>query len=317
MNIILKVKKANDIVFSKLFNIKNFNETSYEWLEYKEKQIKQSTYYNYKFIIEKYIVPYFNNKNIRKMRDFNLFIDDLSTRLSPKTIRDIINVFKAILTYYEDTYSKKLKYKKIVLPKQDKKEIEVLTSKEKDRIEKYCMNFKNLKLLGIIISLNTGMRLGELCALRWKNIDLTEKCIYVKETAQRVYKGKGIKSKVIIDTPKTKCSVRTIPINTKLLNILKPLKQGYNDDDFFLTGSKTRCLEPRSYQDIFKKVLAKAKVKEHNFHCTRHTFATNCIEVGMDIKTLSKILGHANVQITLNTYVHTSKKQMKKYLEKL
>ena len=105
-------------------------------------------------------------------------------------------------------------------------------------------------------------------------------------------------------------------MNSKIYNILKQLSKKNKKDFFFLTGT-TKCIEPRSYQDFFQKLLTKLKIKKHNFHATRHTMATNCIEIGMDIKTLSRILGHSNVQITMNTYVHSSKKQMKKYLEKL
>lgn len=224
------------------------------------------------------------------MHDFTIFIDDLSTSLAPKTIRDIFNILKMILNYYEDTYNKKLKYKKIILPKIDKREIEILSSREKLKLENCCLEHSTLRDLGIIMALNTGMRLGELCALRWENIDLNEKCIYVRETAQRVYKGKNEKSKVIVGLPKTKCSIREIPINTKLLNILKPLKRKYRKNEYFLTGSSIKCLEPRNFQGFFKKTLSKCKIKEHNFHATRHTFASNCIEVGMDIKTLSRIL---------------------------
>ncbi len=323
MDIVEKVEKVK-IITNKLncklkekIGGKYFEDIAYEWLEYKKSQIKESSYYNYKFIIEKYLITYFGDKNMKKMHDFSIFVDELSTNLAPKTIRDIINVFKPILNYYEENYDKKLKYKKMILPKMEKREIEIFTSREKDKLENYCLIQNTLKSLGIVMCLNTGMRLGELCALKWENIDVNEKSIYIKETVQRVYKGKGVKSKVIIDTPKTKCSIREIPINSKLYNILKPLSKKYNKESFFLTGSATKCIEPRNYQALFKETLLKCKIKEHNFHSTRHTFATNCIEVGMDIKTLSKILGHANVQITLNTYVHTNKKMAKKYLEKL
>lgn len=302
---------------TKVFKIKYFDEICYEWLDYKKGQIKQSSYYNYKFEIEKHLIPFFGNKNIRKIHDFSNFIDELSTSLATKTIRDIFNVLKMILGYYEETYRKKIKYKKTILPKIEKREIDVFTKREKDKIENYCIKQNTLKTLGIVFCLNTGMRIGELCALRWDNIDLKEKCFYIRETAQRVYKGKNEKSKVIIGPPKTKCSIRTIPMNMKLYNILKLLGKKYKKGTiFFLTGTE-KCLEPRSYQNLFKKILSNAKVKKRNFHATRHSFATNCIEVGMDIKTLSKILGHANVNITLNTYVHSSKKQMNKYLNKL
>lgn len=312
MNLVIRAKQIM-IVWSRK---KYFEDISYEWLRYKENQIKQSSYYNYKFIVERYLVPNFGEKNIRKIHDFNSFVDELSTYLAPKTIRDVFSVLKMILTYYEETYNKKLRYKKTILPKLEKKEIEIFTSKERDKIENYCIEQDILKSIGILICLNTGMRLGELCALRWENIDLNEKCFYIRETAQRVYKGKKEKSKVIIETPKTKCSIRTIPMNSKIYNILKTLSKKYKKESFFLTGTE-KCIEPRNYQDYFEKLLAKVKVKKRNFHALRHTMASNCIEVGMDIKTLSKILGHANVQITMNTYVHSSKKQMKKFLDKL
>lgn len=312
MNLLISAKNVMTIFNGK----KYFEDVSYEWLKQKKGQIKQSSYYNYRFIVERYLISYFGNKNIRKLHDFNNFIDELSTYLAPKTIRDVFSVLKMILTYYEETYNKKLKYKKAILPKIERKEIEVFTSKEREKIENYCIEQNTLKTIGILICLKTGMRLGELCALRWENIDLTEKCFYIRETAQRVYRGKNEKSKLTIGLPKTKCSIRTIPMNSKVYKILRQLNKKYMKDAFFLTGI-TKCVEPRSYQDFFQKLLSKVKVKKRNFHALRHTMASNCIEVGMDIKTLSKILGHANVQITMNTYVHSSKKQMEKFLDKL
>ena len=312
MNLVISAKQIINVWKGN----KYFEDVSNEWLEQRKSQIKESSYYNYRFIVEKYLISNYGNKNIRKLHDFNTFVDELSTYLAPKTIRDIFSVLKMILTFYEEKYNKKLKYKKTILPKIEKKEIEVFTAKERDKIEGYCIGQNTLKTIGILICFNTGMRLGELCALRWENIDLTEKCFYIRETAQRVYKGKNEKSKVVIGLPKTKCSIRTIPMNSKIYNILKPLSKKYKKESFFLTGTG-KCNEPRSYQDFFQKLLSKLKIKKRNFHATRHFFASNCIEVGMDIKTLSKILGHANVQITMNTYVHSSKKQMKRYLEKL
>lgn len=312
MNLLISAKNVMTIFNGK----KYFEDVSYEWLKQKEGQIKQSSYYNYRFIVERYLIANFGEKNIRKLHDFNSFVDELSTYLAPKTIRDVFSVLKMILTYYEETYNKKLKYKKAVLPKIERKEIEVFTSKEREKIENYCIEQNTLKTIGILICLNTGMRLGELCALKWGNIDLTEKCFYIRETAQRVYRGKNEKSRLTIGLPKTKCSIRTIPMNEKIYNIVRQLNKKYMKDVFFLTGT-TKCVEPRNYQEFFQKLLSKVKVKKRNFHSLRHTMASNCIEVGMDIKTLSKILGHANVQITMNTYVHSSKKQMKKFLDKL
>ena len=141
--------------------------------------------------------------------------------------------------------------------------------------------------------------------------------IYVKKTLQRVYDTENKKTKIIIDKPKTENSIRCIPLNSKIYGELNKIRKGFSEKDFFLTGADGIYIEPRVYQNYYKNMLKSSKVKEYNFHILRHTFATNCIEVGMDIKSLSEILGHATVDITLNRYVHSSRKMKEKYLEKL
>ena len=294
-----------------------FKKVAKEWLEYKKNSIKKSTYYNYKFIIEKYINQEFGEKNIEKIKDYNQYIQKLMNTLSSKTIRDIICVLKAILKYYEEENDCKLKYKKMNVPKLEKKEIKILSTKERCKLEKYCLEDKTLKSLGILLSLNTGLRIGEVCALKWENIDLKERNIYVKKTLQRIYDAENKKTKIIIDKPKTETSVRCIPLNSKIYEELNKLKKGFSEKDFFLTGANGIFIEPRVYQNYYKNLLKSCKIKEYNFHILRHTFATNCIDVGMDIKSLSEILGHATVDITLNRYVHSSRKMKEKYLEKI
>lgn len=306
-----------DKIFKNLKNKSKFNDIAYEWLEIKKYEVKESTYYNYLFIIEKYLKSNFMELKIEDIVDFNGFIKNLNKTLSCKTIRDIVSVLKMILNYYESEYNIKLNYKKISVPKSEKNYIKVLSNKEKLKLEKYCLDRKDLKLLGIVLCLNTGLRVGEICALKWEDIDLEEKNLYVKKTLQRVYDSVQKKTKINIDRPKTENSIRCIPISKKIYEILKPLKKEYKPNQFFLTGSSTKFIEPRNYQNTFKKVLKASKVKQNNFHILRHTFASNCIEVGMDIKSLSEILGHSSVEITLNRYVHSSRKSKKKYLEKL
>lgn len=152
-----------------------FRKVANEWLEYKKNSIKNSTYYNYKFIIEKYLNKGFGEQNIEKIKDYNQYIQELTKKLASKTIRDIICVLKAILKYYEEENDCKLKYKRMNIPKLEKKEIKILSSKERIRLEKYCLKENTLKSLGILLSLNTGLRIGEICALKWENIDLKEK----------------------------------------------------------------------------------------------------------------------------------------------
>ena len=296
---------------------KNFREVAEEWLIYKKNRVKESTYYNYAYCLEKYIYPKFAKKNIEKIRDYNGYIEELSKELSPKTVRDIVAKLKSIIKYYEDEYNTDLKIKQMSLPKLEKNKVRILANKEKEKLEEYCLNDKTLKSLGIMISLNTGLRIGEVCALKWENIDLEEKMIHVKKTLQRVYLRDENKSKVVIGRPKSECSIRSIPINKKLYEILKQLKKKHRGNEFVLTGSSEEFIEPRNYQYNFKLILKECHIRECKFHALRHTFATNCIEVGMDVKSLSEVLGHSDVNITLNIYVHSSDKAKKKYLEKL
>ena len=162
----------------------------------------------------------------------------------------------------------------------------------------------------------SGLRIGELCALEWGDISLESGTIYIHQNIQRIQiKGNGEKkTEVVITTPKSQCSIRTIPMPEFLISILREAdieRRGY-----LLTGSK-KYLEPRSMENHFHKILDEISMRQVNFHTLRHTFATRCIEVGFDIKSLSEILGHANVNITLNRYVHPSFQLKKENMERL
>lgn len=164
-----------------------FQEVAEEWLNYKKNMVKESTYSNYVYSVEKYLYPEYGEMKINKIRDCNDFIYNLSDTLAPKTVRDIITKLKAIFKYYEEEYNQKLNIKKMSLPKLGKNQLKILSKKEKEKLENYCLKEDTLKSLGIIICLNTGMRVGEICALKWENVDLDKKIISVKKTLQRVY----------------------------------------------------------------------------------------------------------------------------------
>lgn len=311
-----QLKGVREIIVSRRKR-KDFEVVTEEWLKYKKNTVKKSTYYNYSYSVAKYLYPSFAGKNITKIKNYNNFIEELSDTLSPKTVRDIVTKLKEIINFYEEEHNTKLNIKKMSLPKMNKKEIQILSNKEKQKLEKYCIEQNSLKSLGILICLNTGLRVGEVCALRWENVDFETRRIHVEKTIERIYSKEENKTIVIIDTPKSITSVRTIPINSKLYNILKQIRGKSKKNDFVLTGSSEHYVEPRNYQYHFKEILKRSKVKKYKFHTLRHTFATNCIEAGMDIKSLSEILGHADVSITLNIYVHSSDKAKRKYLEKI
>ena len=160
---------------------------------------------------------------------------------------------------------------------------------------------------GVMLSLYTGIRIGELCALQWVNLCLDSSTLKVRKTLQRIQDlstGAETRTKVIITDPKSQCSVRNIPMPAFMVELAGRFEA--EPMAYVLSGAESRYIEPRIMQERFKQYVAEAGIADANFHATRHTFATRCVEVGFDIKSLSEILGHANVNITLNRYVHSS-----------
>ncbi len=301
----------------RLWRVK-FKKATDNWLLYKKHKVKESTYLNYNYIINTYLNKSFAKKRLNYFLryDMNEFIDKLGKELSSKTVRDIILVLKSILRFAERKYNANFNLDLITMPTSYKSELEVFNEKEIKKLEKECVSSEDLRTIGILISIYTGMRIGEICALKWENIDFHKKLINVTQTLQRVYVEKN-KTKVIITPPKTKTSERKIPIPQALYDELKKRSEKYSKKAYVLTGEENKYIEPRSFQYVYKKVLDNCNVQYKNFHCLRHTFATRCVRVGMDIKSLSEVLGHADVNITLNRYVHSSYDSKKKYMEKL
>lgn len=303
------MKNDLEITFYDLFD---------EWLNYKRTKVKESTYFNYSFVINESFKKYFQNVSLEEVKnlDFYSIIDELKQKVSRKTLRDRISILKSVLRYGERKYDMDFKIDLITMPTIYNKEIEVLTEREKNRITKYLLNTENIKELGILISLYTGLRIGEVCALRWKNIDFEKKLIEVERTVQRIYRGEK-NTKLLFTEPKTVKSIRKVPIAEILLKKLKEIGKSYPKDAFILTGTETRFMEPITYRFTYKKCLRNCRISYKKFHCLRHTFATRCIRAGMDVKSLSEVLGHNNVNVTLSVYVHSSYSVKKKFIDKI
>lgn len=295
-----------------------FNELANEWLLFKKSKIKESTYLNYKYLISSKLSKSIGEKTLDELLkyDFNFFIEKLMENLSNKTVKDTVVILKCILKFAELKYDMNFKLSLVSSPTIYKKEILIFNERERKKIERKCIKLHTIKELGIIISMYTGLRIGEVCALKWIDVDFENKVISVTHTLQRVYVGKG-NTKVIYTTPKTQKSLRKIPINKTLYEILKEFSCSYPKEAFIISGEKDKWLEPIAFRYTYKKVLKAAKVSYKKYHTLRHTFATRCINVGMDVKSLSEILGHANVTITLNTYVHSSFETKNKYINRL
>ena len=295
-----------------------FNDVANEWLLFKKSKIKESTYLNYKYLIANKFSKDLGNKTLEELKnyDFNSFIERLLEKLSSKTVKDSVVILKCILKFAEIKYDVNFKLGLISSPTIYKKEITIFSEKEKRRIERKCVKLNGIKELGIIISMYTGLRIGEICALKWSDIDFENRIIHVTHTLQRVYVSKR-NTKVIYTTPKTQKSLRKIPINNNLYVYLKNFSKYYAKEAFILSGNREHWIEPIAYRYTYRKVLKVARVTYKKYHTLRHTFATRCINVGMDVKSLSEILGHANVTITLNTYVHSSFATKNKFINRL
>lgn len=307
----------------------SFEKISQEWLAKEHLTVKVSTYNKYAYILKKHILPELGKEDIKELTfsRLNKFIEeklqngrlDHTGGLAPKTVHDIYVIVKSILKYAEYEYQISNHLQPIVLLKHRKPHIAVLEPEHQERLETFLQDNICPDHLGILLCLYTGLRLGEICALRWGNINLKMGILKIDSTLQRIQNAEeahGAKTQVIREKPKSPSSRREIPIPEFLLEILREINPGSNPDFYFLTGT-SRFMDPRTYQNHFKRYLSFNQIPDTNFHTLRHTFATRCTMAGVDAKSLSEILGHSTVQMTLNYYVHTSIEEKRRQVERM
>ena len=299
---------------------KTIREIAAAWKEYKRPYVKQSTMAAYVLILENHILPTFGEDNSLPEQSVQAFVlHKIESGLSTKSVKDILIVLKMVMkfgvkkewmTYYEWD----IKYP----PSSENKVLDVLSVTNHRKILNHIQSHFTFMGLGIYISLSTGLRIGEICALKWSDINVTDGILTVNRTIERIYIIEGEKkhTELVINTPKTKNSCREIPMNKELLGMLKPLKKVVNEDYFILTNDE-RPTEPRTYHNYYKRLMEKLDIPKLKYHGLRHSFATRCIEVGCDYKTVSVLLGHSNISTTLNLYVHPNMEQKKRCIDKV
>lgn len=299
---------------------KTIREIAAAWKEYKRPYVKQSTMAAYVLILENHILPTFGEDNSLPEHSVQAFVlHKIESGLSTKSVKDILIVLKMVMkfgvkkewmTYYEWD----IKYP----PSSESKVLDVLSVTNHRKILSHIQSHFTFMGLGIYISLSTGLRIGEICALKWSDINVTDGILTVNRTIERIYIIEGEKkhTELVINTPKTKNSCRDIPMNKELLGMLKPLKKVVNDDYYILTNDE-RPTEPRTYRNYYKRLMEKLDIPKLKYHGLRHSFATRCIEVGCDYKTVSVLLGHSNISTTLNLYVHPNMEQKKRCIDKV
>lgn len=290
------------------------------WKEDKKQYVKRSTFAAYTLLIENHILPTFGEMALVEEQDVQTFVfRKLNEGLSHKTIKDILIVLKMILRFGAKNQMTEYRQIDIKFPtERDKHSIDILNRSHQKQIMEYIRLYFTFKNLGIYICLSAGMRIGEICALTWDDLDVENGIIHVRKTIQRIYVIEEHRkyTEVILDTPKTKNSIREIPMTKNLLKMIRPIKKIVNGNFYVLTN-EPKPTEPRTYRNYYKQFMQSLGLPLIKFHGLRHSFATRCIESKCDYKTVSVLLGHSNISTTLNLYVHPNLEQKKRCMEQM
>lgn len=303
------------------------------WQEESKHFVKESTFATYSVMIENHILPYFGKRTLETIRhednqEFILFLSrkkrkDQTGYLSEKAVKDIMALWLGILGKAEQKGHinlRKVKYQypapDIVPNREGRRRENCLTLNEEFEIINCLKKQKSLKSLGVILALATGMRIGEICALRWECIDIPRGLVHVNKTLQRIYtKENGVgKSKVIVTSPKSFKSDRYLPVPEKYLSVIKKYQEA--PKVYLLTGKEDKFIEPRTLRAYYDRLMENNGTSYVTFHGLRHTFATRLVESGCDYKTISELLGHADINTTFRTYIHSDMDKKREFVEK-
>jgi integrase len=296
------------------------------WLLDKKTSVKESTYTRYDRIIKKYLFPMLKSQLVSRLD--KRYLSKIPQKLleeggkdhmplSAKTVSDIVYVLKAIFKYGKENNYPCPTISSIKYPKNLHRDIKILTAENRVKIEAKALNSEDTISLGIIFSLFTGVRIGELCGLKWEDIDFDKETVTVRRTIERIAnldEDSVTKTKIVVSEPKTEHSIRIIPLPHFMAEYLKDRKR--NKRCYLLTGNE-KYTEPHQYYVKYRKYLKENGMEEYTFHALRHTFATRCVEEGFDQKSLAEILGHSTVKTTLEVYVHPTMEQKKMQMQRL
>lgn len=285
------------------------------WLSVNSARLKPSSAAKYRMDMENHIKPYFEGKLPCEIRPEEIegFTRMLLTGkgLSPKTVRGILTLLRAVLSYMRKQSGENLPELEIAYPKESRKNARVLDKKEEAMLAMLLAQEMDSYKFGVYLALRTGMRIGEVCALRWRDISFESAAISVcqtvlrlpqKQTDSETFRKDGFRTALVVGPPKSESSLRVIPLMPDIAALCERFRP--EDPEAFLLTGTARCMDPRKLQRRLKRYLEECGIPEAHFHTLRHTFATRCVEAGFDVKTLSDILGHSNIGITMNLYVH-------------
>ncbi|MCL1999763.1 MAG: site-specific integrase [Turicibacter sp.] len=298
------------------------------WLENSQIRLKESSFVKYHNLINKHIKPILGNRPLSEITNAaisefvanKLKITENPQPLSLQTVKILLSIIKSALRFAQNESLIANVNINVTLPKEKPSNMRVLSIDEQTVLEKYLCADMDESKLGVYLCLYTGLRIGEVCALLWSDISLNSGVLTVNRTMQRIQiiGNSDTRTKIITTDPKSNFSARTIPLPQCLIDKLQEFRPKSDiNDRYLLTGQINKYIEPRTLQNRLKYYLSHCGVKNANFHALRHTFATRCVALGFEIKTLSEILGHSNVHTTLDTYVHPSFDMKRCNMEKL
>ena len=297
---------------------KTFEEVAAMWLADKQQYVKMSTYCAYSLLLSNHLKPVFaKEQDVTEELVQAFVLGKLQQGLSRNSVKDMLMVLKMVLKYAAKHGYMPWRQIDINFPTERRQnEVKTLSRADQRRLMDHIQANFSFMNLGIYICLSAGLRIGELCALTWDDLDTDAGVVRISKTLQRIYmKDKGC-TEVIIGTPKSKNSVREIPLAKELQRFIKPLKKVVNGSFYVLTNSSSPT-EPRSYRNHYRRLMQQLDLPLLKFHGLRHSFATRCIESKCDYKTVSVLLGHSSISTTLNLYVHPNLDQKKKCIERM
>ena len=301
--------------------MEQFTQIAAAWRSDKRRWVKDATYSVYCQHLQGHILPFMSGESSVSPDTAQRFADSMSAEgLSPKSVRDMTVVLRMILRYGAASgawtgYEFAVRYPSAASAR---REPSVMKPSDQRRLLEHLRADFSLRGLGVLISMHSGLRIGEVVGLQWADIDLRSGLIHVRKTVQRIYNpdSEGPRYFLSVGSPKTPSSLRDVPMSDELLKLMRPLARRYSPDCFVVSGAPSP-LEPRTYRDWFTRLLSRLGIGPCRFHTLRHTFATRCIESGCDYKTVSAILGHASISTTLDLYVHPGFAQKKRAIEKV
>lgn len=322
---ILVRKKAEYGLYQLTDTRLTFAEFAEIWLRSIKCGLKESTYAHYRYTLHKYILPILGVLRISALEEQRLEQalqqiitppDGQHKTLSFSSARECLSMVRRICKYAAHLKVLRPMELSVRLPQEKSRSTTPLSAVEQNRLRTYVLSSPTPRKLGLLLGMESGLRIGEVCGLKWSDFDLNAEIVQIKRTVSRISCGDG-HTKIVVQTPKTRTSRREVPLPKHIVRALKTLQLSYPSDAWFLSGSTVKPVEPRCYRKSIRAYLKQAAVRQVHPHVLRHTFATTCLQAGCDIKTLSELLGHTSANITLQRYVHSDLTRKRREIQRI